>query len=165
MLVAPCTQAPKAQQIHSGRQAAAAATAEASPPKHQTGMLSTQTPAIAKQIRSCLVVPFHPEQAISMARPYQHGPRNSKCVTFNDKVHVKTMYVWPYAHNAARRSNFMHIVADRKRFQKRIQDMEQKLSPILIKSIPNEAKPIMSIDLITTLFSNFTISHCSANKS
>lgn len=45
-------------------------------------------------------------------------------VTFNDKVQYKTLHTWVLAHHLARKSDWIHIVADRHRFQRRINDLE-----------------------------------------
>lgn len=100
----------------------------------------------------------HSTQATNMARPYYHGSKKNKCVTFNDKVKIRTMYVWPYAHKEARKSNFKHIVADRHRFQRRIEKMEQLLSPILFNTYKKMTRKTIHIDFMTTLFSKATIS-------
>lgn len=52
-------------------------------------------------------------------------------VTFNPDVEVLTIYEWPFAYAEARKSNWLQIVADRFRFQRRINEMSETLSPVL----------------------------------
>lgn len=44
------------------------------------------------------------------------------------------MRTWTLAHHLARKSDWQHIVADRHRFHRRINQLEQIISPILHKS-------------------------------
>lgn len=52
-------------------------------------------------------------------------------VTFNDNIQIKYLYTWSLAHLLARKSDWIQIVADRHRFQRRITQLEDIIAPIL----------------------------------
>lgn len=54
-------------------------------------------------------------------------------VTFNENVKIKYLYVWPFAHWAARKNNWQFEYSDRLRFQNKIQTIGLILHPILQK--------------------------------
>lgn len=54
-------------------------------------------------------------------------------VTFDTNVRVLNMCVWSFAYRAARIGKWREEYLDRKRFEKRIQDIEKILSPILTR--------------------------------
>lgn len=54
-----------------------------------------------------------------------------RVVTFNPSVEVLKMCVWNYAYWNARKGNWTQFGRDRDRFQRRIQQIEQKISYIL----------------------------------
>lgn len=52
-------------------------------------------------------------------------------VTFNPEIKVLTMHVWSFAYAQARTHNWLQISADRCRFERRIKDTSEILTPIL----------------------------------
>lgn len=52
-------------------------------------------------------------------------------VTFNPDIKISTMDLWAFAYYEARKSNWQQIVADRNRFQRRINQTGKIISPVL----------------------------------
>ena len=59
--------------------------------------------------------------------------RRKKRVRFNDEVQICRMYTWEYARRRCRKNDWMIEAVDRFRFERRIQNVEIMLNPILIK--------------------------------
>lgn len=53
-----------------------------------------------------------------------------KRVHFDDNIKCLNMCVWSYAYREARKNVWMHIVADRFRFELRIKRLEEQLNKI-----------------------------------
>jgi hypothetical protein len=60
---------------------------------------------------------------------------SSKKVSFDEKLQINILRTWDYAYRDARKSNWMQLGRDRARFQRRIHQCEEILSPILEKKI------------------------------
>lgn len=56
---------------------------------------------------------------------------SKKSVHFDINVKILDMRVWPYAYHHARLSEWQRVAADRLRFQNRINQIDQKISPVL----------------------------------
>lgn len=56
--------------------------------------------------------------------------KNNKKISFNPHVKIQNMYVWTFAYQAARKSDWMRIAADRYRFELRKKSLETKLAKI-----------------------------------
>ena len=57
----------------------------------------------------------------------------NKTVRFDDCVKVRKLCVWNYAYRQCRKTYWMTVAVDRCRFERRIQDGERILNPILIE--------------------------------
>lgn len=55
----------------------------------------------------------------------------SRTVSFNLKPEITELYVWQYAYREARKGKWEQTARDRHRFQRRISDLENVISPIL----------------------------------
>ena len=58
-----------------------------------------------------------------------------KKVRFQKIPEIRYMYAWSFAYNAARRSNWQQICADRFRFERRIEKMGKILEPVLKRKV------------------------------
>lgn len=56
--------------------------------------------------------------------------KKKKSVDFDPNIKILYMHVWSFAYREARKSNWLHIAADRYRFDLRKQKMEAMLSKI-----------------------------------
>lgn len=59
-----------------------------------------------------------------------------KKVTFGN-TDVRVMYVWPYAHQEARRGEWEQAARDRERFKMRIQKLNKIIDPMLVRKYTN----------------------------
>ena len=57
--------------------------------------------------------------------------RNVKKVTFKEDVQIYYMHVWKYAYREARKNYWLTFTTDRMRFKRRIEKLEDIMSPIL----------------------------------
>ena len=61
--------------------------------------------------------------------------KKKKQVRFNEKVTIHYLYSWQFAYNQARKSTWREIIADRMRFQRRIQTVGELLIPIIKRKL------------------------------
>ena len=61
-----------------------------------------------------------------------------KKVTFSEKILVHTLFVWNYAYQKARESDYEQNMLDRYRFQNRIKYAENLLKDVLEKNYGNK---------------------------
>lgn len=61
----------------------------------------------------------------------QKRSERKRKVVFDPEIKVQKMYVWSFAYSEARKSDYMHVAADRCRFDKRIRECNEVISPIL----------------------------------
>lgn len=59
------------------------------------------------------------------------GNPSGKSVHFDTNVKILEMRVWVYAYHDARVSEWQRVAVDRLRFQNRISQINQKISPVL----------------------------------
>lgn len=59
--------------------------------------------------------------------------KSHKKVRFAEKTYTKTLYVWQFAHAAARRGEWQQFSIDKTHFNSRIRKLDKIISPILKK--------------------------------
>lgn len=68
--------------------------------------------------------------------------KSQKSVRFINEPHIKTMHVWQFAYIQARKDKWQQAGRDRSRFEKRIDEFERIISPILKKKYEKIIKNI-----------------------
>lgn len=58
---------------------------------------------------------------------------SQKKVKFKAKPEIRILHTWHYAHMQARKDKWQQIAIDRTRFENRIDELKEKISPILLK--------------------------------